>query len=212
MTRPFNRYRRVRPKLNFAALFKFFYFCLCVVGMYFIVFNVAPYYEMMVRLNQLILNIETKAEWEKIIVALVAFTFWAIIQLIELFPLLMMRNSTFLKRIIDKANAITKYKVEADDNATVKSMKLAYNNLPVSFLRDLRVACVVTYVVDFLINSFVNPPIKGGANSAWRIVFGRWDLIDWGNIYINVQTVLAVEAVVIGLLWTGILIQAFRHE
>ena len=198
-----------KPKFKFKYLFQFLFFCLLVMGIYFVMINVAPYYKFVAFLSGILLSFQTIALWDKIIISLIAIAFWAILQLAELFPLLLMKNSVFLKKIINKDSALEKYEIKKGDESTIKAMKKAYNSLPVSFVRDLKTIGACAYPIDFLINCFINPPLRG---DVWRVIFGRTDLIDWGNILLNVWIVVVVQVIVVFLLWTWVMIQVYQYD
>lgn len=200
---------KFRKKLQTRHLLSLLYFSMVVAGLYFLVLNIQPYYKLTVSTSSTFLNYKVSTWLDNVIILLVSLTLWAIIQIAELFPLIAMKNSFFLRRIIERDRERTKYKIDSNDTPIIKGMKQAYNGLPTSFFRDIKTICVCVYPIDFVINCFAYPPFNG---SLYNAIFMRQGFINWNNIAWNLVTVGIVEVIVLGLIWTGAMIDIFKHH
>jgi hypothetical protein len=215
--RTFNRFSNQHTAVQknyLSLLMRFFFFCLLVAGIYFIALNVTPYIKISALLAEAVLGKNTNSGiFGKATIGIFGFIFWAILQIVEIMPALFMSNENFLKKLIDKTMNRTKYKVQDDDEKTLADAKVSYNRLPTTFLRNLRKACLFAYVGDFFINAIANPPIIGGFQLLGNmLMYGRIELIDWGNVAINIQTVIAFEAIILGIIWTQRLLTSINER
>lgn len=139
--------------------------------------------------------------------------FWAILQFLQLFPILLFSSESFMKSLIAKSDTRQKVVVKDGDEPVVVKLKSAYNALPTSFVTNLEKLCIVSYLIDFLVNSIINSPIKGGFQLLGDVLmYGRFDLINWGNVFLNIQTIFAVEFIVLMLIWTFSLLSATQQQ
>ena len=135
---------------------------------------------------------------------LIGLILWAIIQTIEVFPILLKRDRAFMKVIINENQGAEKFKVGKDDDPAIAALKNWYNRFPTLTMSNARNLALFTYAIDFLICTVVYPPCKGGFGQLMFIlVSGQWTRLDWGNIALLMITLFAIEIIINLLFWFG---------
>ena len=135
---------------------------------------------------------------------LIGIILWAIIQTIEVFPILLKRDRAFMKTIINENNQAEKFKVSKDDAPAVVALKNYYNRFPTLTMSNARNLALFTYAIDFSICTVAYPPCKGGFGELMFIlVSGQWTRLDWGNIALLMITLFMIEMIINLLFWFG---------
>jgi hypothetical protein len=195
-----NSYGRKRTRVR--LLLNTFTFCLITAGLWFICLNVTPYIKFVNYFSQQMFSFDKSLVSEGILL-IFGVCFWAIIQFLQLFPILLFSSEKFMKSLIDRSEDRQKVFVKTSDEPIVGKLKTAYNALPTSFVANLEKWCVISYILDFYINCTINPPIKGGFDLLGdMLLYGRFELLNWTNILLTLQTIFAVEFVVLMLIWS----------
>ncbi|ALF56244.1 hypothetical protein ACX27_04065 [Nostoc piscinale CENA21] len=138
---------------------------------------------------------------------------WGIIQIIEVLPLVLYNNESFIKAAIASADSHSKYKIKDDDDPTLKMLKRVYNALPTSVISNLETLKIFTYTIDFLICITVYSPVKSGKFSDFFFVLttGQWGKLDWVNLLLAGVTLFAIEVIVSLIIWVGKLAYAMKE-
>jgi hypothetical protein len=200
-----------RRRDNTRALLNAFVFCLLTAGLWFICVNIAPYVKFVTILSRQVLKFDNNLISQGMLL-IFGTCFWAILQLLQLFPVLLFSSESFMKSLITKSDTRQRVSVKETDEPVMVKIKTAYNALPTSFVANLQKLCIVSYLIDFLVNSIINSPIKGGLQLLGEVfMYGRFDLINWGNVFLNLQTIFAVELIVLMLIWTFSLLSAMQQ-
>lgn len=200
--------RTPRRRDNTRVLLNAFIFCLIIAGLWFICLNITPYIKFVTILSKGVFNFDNNIA-SKGILLIFGVCFWAILQFLQLFPILLFSSEQFMRSLIIKSDTRQKINVRDGDEPVVVKLKTVYNALPTSFVANLEKLCIVSYLIDFLVNSIINPPVKGGFEVVGDVLlYGRFDLINWGNVFLNLQTIFAVELIALMLLWTFSLLSA----
>lgn len=141
----------------------------------------------------LVLALAFSPLYEWIIAAIV----WAVIQAIELLPIVMGENPGYIRTILNEKDAHKNLQIKGDDDGLTKSLKKGYNALPMRFIATARRLRVWVYLLDLVICLAVYPPVSvGGIDRLFYVMTaGLWGLLDWGNIVMLFATLFAVEAV-----------------
>ena len=128
---------------------------------------------------------------------LIGTILWAVIQAIELLPIVMSSNQGYLRAIIKEQETHEALRIDKNDDGLVRAIKKGYNSLPMRFLIIARRLRIWVYLLDLCICIAVYPPITvGGIDRLFYVLStGLWGLIDWGNIVLLFATLLAVEVV-----------------
>jgi hypothetical protein len=204
--------RAPRRRNNTRALLTTFIFCLLVAGLWFICLNIAPYVKFVTILSTQVIKFDSNLISQGTLL-LFGICFWAILQFLQLFPILLYSSSPFMKSLITTSDNRHKAAIKDTDEPVMIKIKTAYNALPVSFVSNLERLCVASYFIDFSVNCIINSPIRGGIQMLGDVfMYGKFNLINWGNLFLNLQTVFAVEFIVLMLLWTFSLLSAMQSQ
>jgi len=132
---------------------------------------------------------------------------WALLQGLELLPMLLFNSRRALKGVIESGERSDVLQVNQNDDPALASLKKAYNRLPYSLVRNFRNAALFAYLIDICICLRVYPPVDGGIDQALLILTtGAFQLVDWGNVGMLLVTLFAVEA----LVWLALRISELR--
>lgn len=123
---------------------------------------------------------------------------WAIIQLIELLPIIMTYNPGYVRNVLQEQEAHESLRPDKNDPGVVRYLKKFYNQFPMRFLVIARRLRVWVYVLDMLIVMMVYPPVREGGIGRFFFLLatGQWGQFDWVNIILMFVTLFAMEAVV----------------
>jgi hypothetical protein len=210
----FGRFRRriVARKDPARTLLNIFVLCLMMAGMWFVCLNIAPYVKFVESFSRQVLRFGNDPVAKGILFSF-GCSLWAILQFLQLFPILLFSNEKFMKTLIDKSDKRQKVVLKETDEPIVSKLKTAYNALPTSFVANLEKWCVISYLLDFYINCTINSPIRGGFEVIGdMLLYGRFELLNWANILLNIQTIFAVEFIILMLIWSLGVIVRLRND
>lgn len=127
---------------------------------------------------------------------------WALLQLIELFPIILKYDHKFMGSVIKDAESANRFEIKEDDPPALQALKRWYNKFPyVTFSRALKYAAIA-YLIDFCISFFTYTPVKGDLfDFGFIILSGQFDQLDWSNLVSLVTTMFVIEVIVVILLW-----------
>lgn len=130
---------------------------------------------------------------------------WAVLQIIEVLPIVLYNHSGFLEEVISDAESGRKYAIKHDEDPTVRGLKEIYNKLPVAFLENLAKVRAIAYALDFCICFWSYSPVKSGKLTDFFYVLAtaQWSKIDFSNLLLALTTLFGVEIAVMLLLWVG---------
>lgn len=122
---------------------------------------------------------------------------WAVIQAIELLPIIMSSNQGYLRAIIKEQETHQALRINKDDDGLIRAIKKGYNALPLRFLIIARRLRIWVYLLDLCICLAVYPPVREGGIERFFFILTTFQFgqLDWGNIILLFATLLAVEAV-----------------
>ncbi len=128
---------------------------------------------------------------------IIAAILWAVIQAIELLPIVMSNNPGYLRSVLREQESHQKLRISDNDDGLIRSIKKAYNALPLRFLMAARRLRLWVYLLDLMICIAVYPPVREGGivRFIFLLTTMQWGQFDWGNIFLLFATLLAVEAV-----------------
>jgi hypothetical protein len=187
-------------------------YALYLIGGYFCVLNISPYVVAVGALSTpirglLLSDLGRSLDWVNALGLTVqwaiATLIWSAIQITEVLPLILLEDDRFLEALISVGSGGRKYHIDAGDDPLLNSLKKLYNRIPLKLIRNLYVAQVFTYTVDFLIVLSVYPPASSASLFLKYLLTGSWGAIDWGNIALAAVTLFSVEVIVLALLWAG---------
>jgi hypothetical protein len=194
------------------------YWVTVIVGLWFAWLNIQPYAQFvkaamatatadaaLIKLiaaipiiNGIAATIGTALHW------VVGLLIWLVIQTVEVFPIILKRDRSFMKVLIDEAQSSQKFAIRDSDDPALSALKRWYNNFPTLTMTNARNLALFVYTIDFLICVGVYPPCKGGFGQLMFILMtGQWSLLDWGNIALLVITLFAIETIIRFLFWLG---------
>ncbi len=196
---------------------KVLYWLTVLAGLVFAYMNIAPYARIaktiilstadidLVKLisyipviNGIAATIGTAVHW------VIGFVLWAVIQTVEVFPIVLQRDRAFMKTIINEANADQKFEVKETDDPALAALKKWYNQFPSLTISRARTSALFVYAIDFMICITVYPPCPGGFGQLVYILFtGQFSRLDWTNIVLLLCTLFVIELIVRFLFYLG---------
>lgn len=131
------------------------------------------------------------------LIYLVAITWYAISQALELAPTLMTASDKRTLRMINSILNYTGLEIKAGDSAELRWLKTKYNNRPVASLQFFRAARLVIYTKELIICWITHPPIQGSVvDFIVALVTGQFSKINWGNVFLTLSVLFLVEVLV----------------
>lgn len=120
---------------------------------------------------------------------------WATIQLFEVLPMVIFRDPTTLRNLLERSQRHSQHSYSANDSQGERAIKQALNIKPANRVIQLRFWRKFFYTVDFFINTTTYPPVEGGnfgkmLQYLFTMQFGKFD---WGNIVMIVISLFVVE-------------------
>lgn len=135
---------------------------------------------------------------------------WAILQIFELLPSVMLNNPTFLIAVISAYRGFSKLAKESGDNRVIRKLKDRYNSLPTAWLETANHYKAVAYVADALLCLAFYPPIKGGwDNVGLFLIAPSMADIDWINALLALSSLFLVEVLYHGYRFISNALQFF---
>ena len=122
---------------------------------------------------------------------------WALVQSIELMPIVMTNHPGYLRSVLKAHDATPKFKEHGDDPGIVRALKGFYNRLPLRYLILSRRLRGWVYLFDLLVVFAVYPPVDSGGLERFFFLLGtgQWGRLNWGNIFIAIVALFIVEIV-----------------
>jgi len=203
--------------LNTNTVIKWLYWLSIAAGIWFAYLNIAPYAEIVKRImlagtdttlirliasipliNGIVASVGTAAHW------IIGLMLWAIIQTIEVFPLVLQRDRAFMRTLIQHSESHQKFQIKDNDDPALASLKRWYNLFPSLTIRRARNAALFVYTIDFLICITLYPPCEGGfSNFTFILSTGQYGLLDYENIILLLTTLFIVELLIRFIFWLG---------
>ena len=129
--------------------------------------------------------------------------FWALLQSVEIFPVILQRDKAFMRTLIHASEQHQKFEVRETDDPTLAALKRWYNLFPSVTIARARNAALFCYVIDFLVVSAVYPPARNFRQAVFYIMSGQWSRLNWVNIFYLLLTLFAVDLLIRFLFWLG---------
>lgn len=129
--------------------------------------------------------------------------FWALLQSVEVFPIILKRDKAFVKTIIHASEQHQKFEVKETDAPTLAALKRWYNLFPTVTISRARNAALFCYVIDFIVVSAIYPPARNFGTAVFYIMSGQWSRLNWVNILYLLLTLFAVDLLIRFLFWLG---------
>ena len=134
---------------------------------------------------------------------IVGALFWALLQSVEIFPVVLQRDQAFIRTLIYASEQHQKFEVKEGEDPTLSALKRWYNLFPSVTIARARNAALFCYVIDFLVVSVVYPPAKNFGQAVFYIMSGQWSRLSWINIFYLLLTLFAVDLLTRFLFWLG---------
>jgi hypothetical protein len=213
------------PRSISAAIARFLLWLLIIAGLCVCWLNIQPYGKLSEKvfestsggtdIVQMILAIPVIG-WllQKIGIAihiLIGFVFWAIIQLTELFPIVLRRDRRFARTLINEHNSSDKFNISESDEPSIQALKRVYNRFPTLTLQTAVNTALLMYTLDFVICGLTYPPCLGGLGEFFYILAtAQFSRIIWRNLILLGIALFALEGIFRGVLWLGEVIYFMR--
>jgi hypothetical protein len=203
------------------------YWALVVAGIWFAYLNIQPYEKVVGLLSRKAVNGAfaylisiipivngIAAIIGKGITWILGTILWAIIQIIEVLPLILYNHEKFVQNMITSADSRSRYQLKEGDDPTLKMLKRVYNGLPTSVVSNLEFLKVFTYTIDFLICITVYSPVASGKFTDFFpiLIYGQWNKLDYSNLALAIVTLFAIEVIVSLIIWVGKLSYAIQES
>lgn len=139
---------------------------------------------------------KSAASWIGIILYWTAgFTCWAIINIVELFPVFLRRDRDLILNMIKEFDS-KEMTIDEADNIHVGALKTAYNALPALNLRNARIAAIFAYTVDFCVNIMSTPLAKSTDEMMFIITTGQFSRLNQQSFLILAVLLFGMEIAV----------------
>jgi hypothetical protein len=138
---------------------------------------------------------------------------WAILQIFELLPSVMLNSPAFLVAAISFYRSFRKLAVEAGDNQVIRTLKARYNSLPTQWIETANHNKAIAYIVDAFLCLAFYPPIKGGwDNVGLFFVAPSMGDIDFQNLLLALSSLFLVEVLYHGYRFVSNALQFFQSK
>lgn len=200
-------------------------YAIIIVGLYFAFLNISPYEKVIALMSSsvresLIVQVLTSIPFlgwvvqglGKTLVWGLAAVIWAIIQIIEILPLVIFSDDRLLLTIIQEGDRKA-YQINESDDPMLKSVKRIYNRLPLVIVRHIKFAQIFTYTVDFFLLLLIYPPVEGDAfQFLFTLAMGDWQGVNWFNVWMGFVTLFACELIVVLFIYATRLNEMYRQS
>lgn len=200
-------------------------YAIIIVGLYFAFLNISPYEKVIALMSSsvresLIVQVLTSIPFlgwvvqglGKTLVWGLAAVIWAIIQIIEILPLVIFSDDRLLLTIIQEGDRKA-YQINESDDPMLKSVKRIYNRLPLVIVRHIKFAQIFTYTVDFFLLLLIYPPVQGDAfQFLFTLAMGDWQGVNWFNVWMGFVTLFACELIVVLFIYATRLNEMYRQS
>ena len=105
-------------------------------------------------LNGLVAILASSVSW------IIGFLFWALLQSVELFPIILQRDKSFMRTLIHASEGHQTFEIKDGEDPALSMLKRWYNLFPSVTIVRARNAALFCYVIDFLVVSAVYPPAR----------------------------------------------------
>jgi hypothetical protein len=120
---------------------------------------------------------------------------WAIIQTLEVLPMLLKRDPSFVKEVVNNTDKHSKYAEKPDDDPVLANLKRYYNQFPILAIKQAKNLMLFAYTIDLLICITIYPPVSSGGIDKLMFVLmtGQFQLLNYSNLILLAVTLLIVE-------------------
>jgi hypothetical protein len=142
---------------------------------------------------------------------IIGLVVWAAIQTIEIFPIVLKHDRSFMRTVISDQENSQKFALKSEDDPAVRLLKQWYNRFPMLTVTKARNFALFVYAIDFCICLLVYPPSDGGFSDFFFLLMtGQFMAFDWVNIALLMVTLYAIEAIVHLLFFLGQILWYYR--
>jgi hypothetical protein len=142
----------------------------------------------------------------------VAIVLWAILQILELLPRILMRDMDSIRLIIKGLERVNFLQIRDNDNEFIARLKQKHNELPMQWIRNAYWASAIAYISDFALCATHYPPINGGLERLDIFLAApTWADVDGYNLTALLLTLFAVEGIVIIYSWLHNMLKHFSE-
>jgi hypothetical protein len=142
----------------------------------------------------------------------VAIVLWAILQILELLPRILMRDMDSIRLIIKGLERVNFLQIRDTDNEFIARLKHKHNELPMQWIRNAYWASAIAYISDFALCATHYPPINGGLERLDIFLAApTWADVDGYNLTALLLTLFAVEIIVIVYSWLHNMLKHFSE-
>jgi hypothetical protein len=139
---------------------------------------------------------KSAASWMGIILYWTAgFTAWAVINIVELFPIFLKRDRDLIRSIVNEFDG-KDMAIDEGDSAHVSALKRAYNALPALNLRNARIAAIFAYTIDFCVNIISTPLAKNADEMMFILTTGQFNRLNQNSFLILAVLLFGMETAV----------------
>jgi hypothetical protein len=130
---------------------------------------------------------------------------WAVIQTLEVLPMLLKRDPSFVKEVVNNTDKHSKYAEKADDDPVLANLKRYYNQFPILAIKQAKNLMLFAYTIDLLICITVYPPVTSGGIGKLMFVLmtGQFQLLNYSNLILLAVTLFVVEFMLKLLFFVG---------
>lgn len=119
---------------------------------------------------------------------------WAVIQTMEVLPLVLKRDPAFIKEVVTHSEGHSKYQEKEGDDPVLANLKRYYNAFPTLAIKQAKNLMLFAYTVDLLICLAIYPPCNGGIGRLMFILTtGQWQMLNYTNLIFLAVTLFIVE-------------------
>jgi hypothetical protein len=139
---------------------------------------------------------KSAASWIGIVLYWTAgFTAWAVINIIELFPVFLRRDRDLVRTMMSEFDG-KDLSIDENDNNHVGALKRAYNALPALNLRNARIAAIFAYTIDFFVNIASTPLARSTDEMMFIITTGQFSRLNQQSFLILAVLLFGMETAV----------------
>lgn len=206
-----------KKKFDTKTLLKVFYWLCVAATAWFAYMNIAPYAAMVkigmakttssgiLRILGMIPVINgIAATIGASIHFIIGTVLWAVIQTMEVLPMVLKRDPAFIKEVVTHSDGHSKYQEKPDDDPVLANLKRYYNAFPTMAIKQAKNMCLFAYTIDLLICITIYPPCNGGIGKLMFILMtGQWQLLNYTNLVFLFVTLFIIEFMLKLLFFVG---------
>lgn len=120
---------------------------------------------------------------------------WGVIQIMEVLPIILKHDPSFIKQVVTHSDAHTKYQENEADDPVLANLKRFYNKFPILALKQAKNMMLFAYTVDLIICLTVYPPVTSGGLGKLMFILttGQWQLLNYTNLIFLAVTLFIIE-------------------